>query len=81
MAVNLLNVDMWFGAFSAPFFVCLCQTTWIAILSVYRVEGEWVGCGIEDHEVHDGENVKEVCRLGEPPMWHITLPVSKGGFP
>ena len=38
-----------------------------------------MGCGIEDHEVHDGENVKEACRLGEPPMWHITLPVSKGG--
>ena len=40
-----------------------------------------MGCGIEDREVHGSDNVKEVSRLGEPPMGHITLPVSKGGFP
>ena len=37
--------------------------------------------GIEDHEVHDGDNVKEVFGLGEPPMCYITLPVSKGWSP
>ena len=51
------------------------------MLGVCSAEGEWVGRGIEDHEVHDGDEVKEVSGLGEPPMWHITLPVSKGDSP
>ena len=52
---------------------------WFGMLGVCSTEGEWVGCGIEDHEVHDSDKVKEVSGLGEPPMWHITLPVLKGG--
>ena len=49
--------------------------------SVCSVDGEWVGCGIEDREVNDGDNVKEVSRLRDPPMWQIMLPVLKGESP
>ena len=35
--------------------------------------------GIEDHEVWDGNKVKEGLRLREAPMWHIKLLLSKYG--
>ena len=51
------------------------------MLRVCSAEGEWAERGIEDREVHDSDKVKEVSGLGEPHMWHITLPVSKDGSP
>ena len=93
MTVDWCNVDKWFGAFSAPcaekqahglvypFFVYVRQTTWFGMLGVCRMEGKWVGRGIEDREVHNNDNVKEVSRMGKPPMWCIILLVSKDGFP
>ena len=67
MTFDWLNVDTWFGAFIAPcakkwacslvypFFVCVCQTMWFGMLGVCSVDGDWVGHGIEDQEVHDVE--------------------------
>ena len=51
---------------------------WFGMLGVCIAEREWAEPGTEDCEVHDGDNVKEVSMLGEPPMWQITLPYKKG---
>ena len=51
------------------------------MLSVCSAEEKWKGRGTEDREVHEGDNVKEVSRFGESPIWYITLSASKGGFP
>ena len=48
---------------------------------VCSAEGEWAGRGIEDRQVHNGDNVKNVSRFGEPPMWQIILSISKGESP
>ena len=49
------------------FSVWLCQTTWFGKLSICSTEGNWAGRGIEDRELHDVNNVKEVSRLRETP--------------
>ena len=43
-------------------FLCVCQTMWFSPLDVCRTEGTWAGRGIEDCEVHNDDNVKEVSR-------------------
>ena len=47
--------------------LCVCQTIWFGMLGM-KGRKKWVGCGIEDSELHDIDNVKEVSRWGEPPM-------------
>ena len=87
------NVDTWFGAFSVPcakkwarglvysiFGGVPKHVVWY-MLGVCSAEGEWGGRGIEDREVYAGDKVKDVTRLGEPPMWQTMLWVSKGGSP
>ena len=45
---------------------------------VCSAKGEWVKHGIEDHEECDSKNVQVRFRLGEEPMGHIKLLLSKG---
>ena len=57
----------WFGAFKylgarmqtrgliRPLFVA--QTTWFGISDFRNAEGEWVGHGVKDHEVRNGNAV------------------------
>ena len=63
VAVDWFSVVMRFGTLSSlsvrmqtcglvcPLFVA--QTTWFGIPDFWNVEGEWVGHGVEDHEVRD----------------------------
>ena len=59
-----------------PLFVA--QTTWFGMPNVCSAKGEWVEHGIEGHEVHDSKNVQVRFRLGEEPMGHMKLLLSKG---
>ena len=45
---------------------------------VCSAKGEWAKHGIEDHEECDSKNVQVRFRLGEEPMGHIKLLLSKG---
>ena len=66
-AVDWFSVVMWFGtlcSFSVrmrtrgllrPLFVA--RTTWFGIPDFCKVEGEWVGHGVEDHEVRHVKGV------------------------
>ena len=60
-----------------PLFVS--QEMWFGMLYVCSAKGEWVEHGIEEHEVRDDNNLQVSFRLGEAPMWHIKLPLSKSG--
>ena len=67
MAVDWFGVVMWFGILSSlsvrmwtrglvrPLFVA--QTTWFGIPDFCNAEREWVGHGVEDHEVYDGNGI------------------------
>ena len=67
IAVDWLNVAMWFGAYSCrsagmptrgfirPLFVA--KTTWFGIPDFCNVEEEWVEHGVNDHEVRNGNDV------------------------
>lgn len=94
VTVDWWNEDTWFGAFSAPcarkqarglvnpFFCVYLPNHGACLLSVCSTEFlPWKGRGTEDREAHEGDNVKEVSRFGESPIWYITLSASKGGFP
>ena len=75
MAVDWFSVVMWFGTLSSvsvrmwtrglvrPLFVT--QTTWFGIPDVCNAEGEWMGHGVEDHEVRDGNGILVGFRLVE----------------
>ena len=69
---------MWF---SISLLLCVCQRTWLGKLGVCSTEGKWTGRCTEYHEVNEGDNVKEVSRLWESPMWYIAFQASKGVFP
>ena len=43
------------------------------------MKGEWVKHGIQGHEIRGGNNVKVSFRLGEAPMVHMKLLLSKDG--
>ena len=67
IAVHLFSVAVWFGTFSSlsmrmwtrglvrPLFVA--QTTWFGIPDFCNGKGEWVGHGVENHEVCDGSGM------------------------
>ena len=67
IAVDWLSVAMWFGTCSCfgagmqtrglvrPLFVA--KTTWLGIPDFSNAEEEWVGHGVKDYEVHDGNDV------------------------
>ena len=67
IAVDWLSVAMWFGPYSclgasmqtsglvSPLFVV--KTMWFGIPDFCHAEEEWVGHGVEDHEVGDGNDV------------------------
>ena len=67
MTVVWFSVVMWFGTMSShsvrlrthglvrPLFVA--QTTWFGIPNFCNAGREWVGHGVEDHEVCDGNGV------------------------
>ena len=75
MAVDWFSAVMWFGTLSSvsvrmstrslvhPLFVA--QTTWFGIPDVCNAEGEWMGHGVEDHEVRDGNGILVGFRLVE----------------
>ena len=79
---------MWFGASSclsvgmrirglvSPLFVA--KTTWFGILDFCNAEEEWVRHGVNDHEVHNGNNVQVGFRLVEELVQGIKSPFSKG---
>ena len=69
---------MWF---SISLLLCVCQRTWLGKLGVCSKEGKWTGRCTEYDEVNEGDNVKEVSRLWESPMWYIAFQASKGVFP
>ena len=46
--------------------------------NVCSSKGEWVEHGIKGHEVHDSKNVQVQFSLGEEPMGHMKLLLSKG---
>ena len=61
--------------------VCLLflgQTTWFGIPNFCNGKGELVGHGVEDHDVHDNNDVEVCYRLVEAPMECIKSPLSKG---
>ena len=67
IAVDWLSVAIWFRKYSClgmrmwarclvrPLFVV--KTTWFGIPNFCNVEEEWVGHGVEEHEVHDSNDV------------------------
>ena len=67
IALDWLSVTKWFGTYSClgtrmrtrgsayPLFVA--KTTWFGIPDFCNAEEEWVGHGVKDHEVHDGNDV------------------------
>ena len=67
IAVDWFSVAMWFDTFSSlstriqtRSLVCplsLAHTTWFEVLDFCNAEGELVGHGVEDHEVHDSNGV------------------------
>ena len=59
-----------------PLFVA--QTTWFGMPDVCNAKGEWVEHGIKSHEVRDSKNIQVRYGLGEEPMGHIKLLLSKG---
>lgn len=91
VTVDWWNVRKWFDTFSAPcakkwahslvYLFCVCQTMWYGMLGVCNMVGKWAGRGTEGREVHNGDNVKDIYRLGESSMWYVTLLVSIGGLP
>ena len=78
IAVDWLSVAMWFGACSCltagmrtrglvrPLFVA--KTTWFGIPDFCNVEEEWVGHGVNDHEVRNSNDVQVGFRLVEEPL-------------
>ena len=85
--VDWLSVRTWFGTYSAPgariwarglvnpLFVA--QTMWFSMPEICGAKGGWVEHGIEFHEVQDSDNMHMDFRLGEAPMGHIKLLLSK----
>ena len=59
-----------------PLFVA--QITWFRMADVCSAKGEWVEHGVKGHEVRDRKNVQVQCGLGEEPMRHKKLLLSKG---
>ena len=67
----------WFSIFN--FWGCAKARGLVCLVFVARKENG--GQGIEDREVYASDKVKDVFRLGEPPMSQTMLRVSKGGSP
>ena len=57
----------------------MAQTTWFGMSDVSSTKREWVEHGVEDHEVHDSNNVEVRFTLRKEPMGHMKLLLSKGG--
>ena len=80
----------WFGACSGPgtrmqacglvYPLLVAQTTWFGMPNVCSAKGEWVEHGIECHEVRGSKNIQVRYRLGEEPMGHMKLLLSKGEY-
>ena len=87
VTVDWLSVGMVFGVCSAngvrmqarglvyPLFVAQCMR--FGMSCVCSEKGNWVEYCTEDHEARHGNNVQVGFRLGEAPMWHIKLLLSK----
>ena len=79
---------MWFGTFSSlgakmwtrglvhPLF--MAQTMQFVMPDFCNTEGKWVGHGVKDHEVSDGNDVQVGFRLVEAPKWSVRSPLLKG---
>ena len=86
--VDWLSVAMWFGACSClsagmrthglvrPLLVA--KTVWFGISDFCNAEEEWVGHGVNNHEVRNGNDVQVDFRLVEEPVRGIKSPFSKG---
>ena len=67
IAVDWLSVTMWFGACSClgvgmlsrglVRLLFVAKTTWFGTPDFCNMEEEWVGHGVKDHEVRDGNDV------------------------
>ena len=49
----------------------MAQTTWFGMSDVSSAKREWVEHGVEDHEVHDSNNVEVRFTLRKEPMGHM----------
>ena len=86
--VDWSSVCTWFGACSGPcarmqtralvYPLFVAQTMWFDMPDVCSAEGEWADLGVEDHEARDSRNVHVWYVLGEEPMGHMKLLLSKG---
>ena len=66
-------MDKWF---SSPLFVV--KTSWFGILDLCNREEEWMGHGVDVHEVRDGNDVQVGFRLVGVPLRDIKSSLSKG---
>ena len=86
--VDWSSVCTWFGTCRGPgarmqapglvYPLFVAQTTWFGMPDVCNAKGEWVEHGIKSHEVRDSKNIQVRYGLGEEPMGHIKLLLSKG---
>ena len=89
VTVDWSSVYTWFGTCSAPgarmqarglvYPLFVAQTMWFGMPDVCSAKVEWVEHGIEGHEVRDSKVGQVRFRLGEEPMGHLKLLLSKGG--
>ena len=89
VTVDWLSVHTLFGTCCAPgvrmgacglvYLLFVAQSMWCSMPEVCSAKGEWVEHGIESHKVQDGDNIYVGFRLGEAPMGHIKLLLSKYG--
>ena len=89
VTVDWSSVCTWFGTCNAPgermlargllYPLFVAQTMWFGMPNVCSAKGKWVEHGIKGHEVHDSSNVQMRFRLGEEPLDHMRLHLSKGG--
>ena len=56
------------------------RSTVCGMVDICSAKGEWMEHGIEAHDVRDINNVQVHFRLGEEPMGHTKLLLSKGGL-
>ena len=55
----------------------VARTTWFGMSEVCSLKREWVEHGNKGHEVRDSNNVQVRFRLGEEPMGHMKILLSK----
>ena len=89
--VDWLSVCTWFGTRIGPgarmwarglvYPLFVAQNTWFGMADICSAKGEWVEHGVTGHEVHDSKNVKVQYGLGEEPMGHGKLLLSKRFVP